>query len=278
MSEQIKAGYTTLLGAAKRIGIKRQTVEDWVILGILELEDGLVPLETVEKVREQDKKYISLESFLKNVKAERFNNKLYKHRELYLRYLWENKFWGFKTTKPNEVRYPFEKNVSLYFLRSDISSLREKSEDFFESFGLNEKEKCEWLIEKRCSSKKIKDLLVDYLKKIDSYTVTVTEFVRNALDVDFENYDMITEGRRIDELKYENSKVLLKDFTDKVAKKLKLGFIVDEPLGTKEEKPTKEISAYSREVYLGIIKEVFNEENIRKNGVLTKALDKSFYY
>ena len=271
MSEYKKKDYTTMQGAANRLGVKRRIVQEWVDDGRLEVHDELVLIKKVDEIKEILVKYISLETYLKQHNSERFASKYSVNRDKYLEYLEVNNFFGLAIVYESDFPYPSETNATLYFEVEDIERLNQYSSYFFEVFGLSEKEICHLLIY-RCNDKTTQKLLSSFLEGIESFTPSTTEFVKKAIGIDVKkiNNEMVSVVVR--DLKYERSKNLMIAYMEYAKKELKLDL---GEINKKESQTKQEISAYSYRVYVEIAKAIFHEGSLEENDVIEKSFVKS---
>ncbi len=264
----------TIFGASRRIGVKRETFQNWVDEGRIESEDGHVLLSTVDDIQETLNSYISLESFLWKHNNDRFNAKYANNRNKYLEYLDDNKFFGIPVVYADEFPYPYEARVTLYFDINDIQQLDDCSEIFFKYFGLSDSEICKKLIEE-CINQSVQSILTSFMKSIDKYGPSVISFVNAAKDVDLLNVTDEELARINDEIEYVQGQELFAGYIEyaKTILPLNLGKIT-----LKERHSCFDNGAYSYEVVVAIAKAIFNESEIASNKVIEKAFEKSISF
>ena len=131
MSNYKKKDCTTIQGAANRLGVKRQIVEEWVDEGRVEVQNGLILIKTIELIKNELEKYVSLEAYLKQHDSEQFNSRYVRNREKYIDYLEANQFFGLNIIYKADFQYPYEANATFYFEAKDLNLLDIQSNDFF---------------------------------------------------------------------------------------------------------------------------------------------------
>ena len=271
MTDNIKNERITIQGAANKLHIKKRILEDWIEEGRVLCTEGNISLFDIQVISSEMGKYISLESFLKERKTERFDPKYYQNRNKYIDYLEENEFFGINVIYPDELKYPYELNTSFYFKKEDLQKVISNSTKFFEFFGLTEEEKCIQIINS-CSDKVTKGQLEKFFKKLELYTPSTTAFFEEAIKLKVLN---INEKEIVDMIQIMPtvvSKDLLIAFCDFSNQNLSLGLgKIDRKKGT----TTKEIGAYPYSLYVKIAKSIFNEDKIIENKVLEKSFEKS---
>ena len=267
-----KKDYTTLYGAAKITGLKTDLFKEWVEEGRLELMDGKLSRRMVDLIKNTIDSYITVDAYLKEKDKEQF--KYVKNREKYIDYLEDNDYFGLKMIYPDEFCFPYENGATFYFEKKDAYLLDKKSEDFFKFFGLSEEDKCKIIIEE-CSNDITKRLLKEFIKNIESYTPSVTTFVKRASEIDVCQIEEKDIKEVINDLPYVASKDLIIEFIDFSKNKLSLDW---GKIERKDNYTSRDIGAYPYHVYVLIAKSIFNEEEIKKNHVLEKVFEKSLYY
>ena len=272
MNNVRKKDLISIQGAAKKIKVKRYTVEDWINEGILECIEGKILLKSVEEIIKENEKYISLESFLKGEQNDRFDARYVYNRNKYIDYLEINDFFGIDIVYPEDMLYPFESSASFYFLKTHIEELRRQSIQFFKFFGMKEEEICSVLVNE-CAFGETKKQLNEYLKRFDSYTPIVTEFVKVTTKKDITMLKEADITNMIADFSLVGSKDIFIDFVDFVRQSLDLGI---GRINRKRKNKTKEIGAYPYRIYVSIAKAIFNEDNIVEHGIIEKSFDNSF--
>lgn len=271
MSNYKKKDCTTIQGAANRLGVKRQIVEEWVDEGRIKVQNGLILIKNVEMIKIELEKYISLETYLKQHDSAQFNSRYARNREKYIDYLEANQFFGLNIIHKADFQYPYEANASFYFEVKDLKLLDTKSNNFFKFFGLQESEKCQLIIEE-CKNELTRKLLISFLDTIESYSPPVTAFVTKAINIDLKQISEKDVAEILSELEFIYSKDLLIAFVEYANTKLSLN------LGKIERKTSqinKDIGAYPYRIYVAIAKAIFFEGSLSENHVLEKCFEKS---
>ena len=271
MVEYKKKDCITINGAVKRIGVKRSVIQEWVEEERVETWNGMIPRVTVESIKSVIDKYISLETYLKSKDNEQFEFRYARNREKYIGYLEENDYFGLNVIFADDFPYPYEYGVTFYFETKDINILDKCSIDFFKYFGLSEQDKCKLIIEK-CKNGTTKRLLQVFVKDMESFTPSVTAFIKRASRINVCRIKEKDVSEVIRDLPFVASKDLLIEFLEFGKKDLSLDW------GKVERKPnhtSKNIGAYPYRIYVIIAKTLFNEEELIRNQVLEKAFDKS---
>jgi hypothetical protein len=240
MSEWKKKECTSVQGAAKRIGVSRGTIEDWIDECRIECRDGLIKLSDVENVVEKMNHYISLEAYLKTHDSDRFDSKYANHREKYWDYIESLKdSYNIKVMYCDEIPFPVNTREKYYFEKKDIPLLNKVSEDFFEDFGYSESEKCQKLLDK-CENRTTKRLLTDFLNKMESFTPSVTAFVKVACKIDLKKTDNSTYHKYVQELDTKASQDMLVEYVEYARTKMPVNL---DQIGRKKKQRTLSESA-----------------------------------
>lgn len=271
MSEWKKKDCITIQGAAKRIGVKRIIVQAWIDEGRIESQNGLIQLNTVELIRNDLERFISLESYLKQHDSELFDSRYVCNREKYMDYLEKNDFFGLKVIYSDAFPYPYESGATLYFETKDLKQLDAQSISFFKFYGLSESEKCQIIIDE-CKDETTRMLITSFLENVEKYTPIVTAFVSKAINIDVRHIDERDVTETLKEFELVGSKDLMIEFVEYVNSQLSL------KLGKIERKVNhteKDIGAYSYRIYVAIAKAIFCEESLSENHIIEKCFDKS---
>lgn len=274
MTEYKKKDYITINAAARKIGVKKSVLQSWIEDGRIETSNGMVLRTTMESIKSIIDGHISVEEYLKNKDNERFDSRYVRNREEYIDYLQNNKFFGIDFINAHVFPYPYVERATYYFETKNISRLDKSSEEFFKYFGLSKQDICKLIIE-GCQNDTTKRLLKKYSGTIESYTPSVTAFIKRAVRIDIKKIKEKEFSAIVNDLTYESSKELMISFIDFAKNELSLEW------GTVEKKRRKtkqETGAYPYRVYVAIAKSIFNEEELDKNHVLEKTFDKSIDY
>lgn len=271
MIEYKKKDCVTINGAATRIGVKRSVMQDWINEGRIETWNGMILRSKIEEVKNIIDSYISIESYLKTKNYDRFDTRYARNREKYIEYLEKHNFFGTNIVYADEFPYPYEYSVAFYFEKKNINKLDKNSDEFFKYYGLSEQDKCKLIIEE-CQNDTTKGLLKQYVKDFESFTPSITAFVKRASRI---NVCQIREKdikEVISDMPYIASKDLMISFLEYGKNELSLDW---GKIERKQNHTRKDIGAYPYRIYVIIAKALFNEEEIKKNQVLEKAFDKS---
>lgn len=279
MAEQRKGeGFISIEEAAKQIGIKKKVLEHYAETGFLNVLGDAITDTDCRRIQEQKKTFISLSEMLLQYSSRRFQPRLVRHRDKYVDYLEQNRYFGVEIHEAGEILFAIPKSGDFYIRKEDALFLGFKSERFFQEYGLTEEEKIRKIISQ---SKPVSSTLkraADYLETLRDessfYTPSMTDFVRIARGLPelarLTDEDVITA---IEDAGTTHTKGLLSGFFRYASLHERVGYH-DVRL---KEKETHGAPAYPYRDYVRLAGILFNEDYDREHGLTAAALENHLY-
>ena len=94
-----------------------------------------------DDIQKQKYTYIGIKEFLKQHDGDKFDSKYSKNRNKYIDFLEENNYFGVTIYEPEKILFNLPEKKDFYITKEDSLFLDFESRQFFEEFGLTEKEK-----------------------------------------------------------------------------------------------------------------------------------------
>lgn len=234
-----------------------------------------------ERMKQERECYVSLPEYAMGHTAGRFDGSRGADRTKLLEELGRQDYFGLETVLPERLLTAGSKDV-IYFHREDVPVLDRCLEEFFAGYGLSAKEKVQELREQADCRPMSKRFLAEYQKRYErehQITPSFTEFaglVMSLPDVaaaQEEDVLAAVQGART-----VAARDLLIDFLNQSRE-----WLVDEhqpvhyPALEIQRKQSQSISAYPDEVYLQIVRCLFNADYIEEHQMVEKALQTPLY-
>ena len=267
----------TVQGAARTIGIKKNILEYHIQNGKIECRDGRVLRNLCEEILRQKNMYIGIREYINRHDSPLFITRYVSNRNKYIDFLEVNDYFGVKRYNAEGLLFTLPETEEFYFLVSDIDFLDLKSEDFFEEFGLSEREKINKIIcntEGVSNTKKYlrlfeeKYLMGEEPKPSYTYSVKIIMTAEDVKKITSENITAI-----VDEIDSSSVKRILVDFYKFVASRDKVNY---SKIAFKFKDP-KSIVAYSYEEVIDLATVLFQDEYDELNGLTELALENHTY-
>lgn len=273
-----KNNLITIINAAQSLGIKAEVIKYQIAIGNIESVDGMVHKSVCKVISEQQATYIGIKTFLKNHDSNRFESRYVRIRNKYIDFLENNAYFGIEIVEPEEILFELPEREDFYITKEDAQLLEYKSEQFFQEFGLTEKEKTRWIM----SHSKEHPLSMEYIKKYltyiedddNIYTPSLTAFVRTVFDMSdikqLTDEDIVSAIEDADAVR---TKELLTDFFKYVAKYENVKY---HNVELKKRESDSE-PAYPYEDFVRLAKILFNTDYDKEHNLTLKALENSKY-
>lgn len=269
-------GPFTIRKAAQLTGCRYTLLEKLVVEGRIILEDDKISLRDIERIVEENEKYISMYEYAIINTSERFNGEMAKDRNALLDILEENNFFGIQIIDPRNILTGNERD-EVFFSRNDISVLDEKLAGFLGLFSLTESEKVKKLIKNTIGNSNTKHFIEKYIHdKMYEQTITpsFTDFVRRVLlasDV-YKLTDEEVKDVVHNEMTFETKKFILQwlSFVKKHHRTLYNTVKI-------KYKESESVPAYSMDTYFELARVFFNAKYIDEHDMIRKALDNHKY-
>lgn len=229
-------------------------------------------------IYEQKNTFIGIKAFLKQHDDNRFESKFIKNRNKYIDFLEKHDYFGIEIKESEEILFDLSEREEFYITKEDALFLDYKSRQFFQEFGLTEKEKTRWII----NHSKGHQVSIEYIEKYltyiydeeNIYTPSLTEFVRTIFDISdikhLTDEDIISA---IEEAETVRTKELLTDFFKYVGKYENVKY---HNIDLKKRENVAE-PAYPYEDFVRLAKILFNSDYDKDHNLTLKALENSNY-
>ena len=268
----------TVRTAAKKIGVKTEVIQHLVDEGKIEYQDGRIQKSVCERLVEQRCNYIGLKEFIMTHDSEQFAAKYSVNRNKYIDFLEINDYFGIQRVMPDEIMFALPETEDFYFLSEDVEYLNFKSLEFFENFGLTDKEKVNRIIRNSTGHPFAVNYIAKYITYLDEnnnlFTPAFTMFVNTVLSAeDINNIEDEDLLNIIDDAELKRTKEYLVEFYNWVADYQKVKY----HRVSLKRKESKEIKAYSYEEYVALARIIFNKEYDNEHSLTIKALENHTY-
>lgn len=277
-NNEIKKNSLSLKSAARYIGIKSEVLVYQIENGKLNHINMRILKSDCEKIKKQREKYIGIKSYIMTHDSDTFIAKYAKHRSKYIDFLEINDYFGIQRYMSDEMLFALPDAEEFYFDIEDISFLDFNSIDFFNDYGLSEKEKVERIIKKShdcpVTVKNLKRYIESSEKQESIYTPAFTHFVdiilstEDVINITDEDIISLFEAIEID-----TTKNYICDF-------LKFVSLYEKTKYHKVSLPKKESNsakAYSYDKYVDLAILLFNREYDDNHELTQKALNNHLY-
>lgn len=278
MEKREEEEYVSVNAAADMIGIRADCLRYHIGTGALASRDGRLSLTSVEEIRTQKEKYVSLRTFLKAHDNDRFHARLARNREKYIDFLEKRGYFGVAIKEPSEIFFSIPGRDEFFILKEDAAFLDYKSRKFFEDFGVSEQEKAYRIMEgaenRPCTLRLVRKFLAYMEDEKNIYTPSLTDF----LGIVFEMPDALQVSDddiigAIESAATETSKQWIANFFAYAARYEKVSYH-SVSLQKREHEPD---GAYSYEEFLALAKALFNAAYDKSHRLTEKALEHSGY-
>ncbi len=272
------AGGMSVVAASHSTGIRASVLRDHIAAGNISCVDGIIPKSSLDKIQEQQEKYISLRDFLKKYDDERFTSSRAADRWKYIDFLEEHGCFGLEIIDSKKIFFSVPGRDDFYFLREDADFLDYESQSFFENFGVTEEEKVCRLL-RDCKTHGIThQCMMRYLSFIEDteniYTPSLTDFIRIVYEMpDIRKISDDDVIAAIEAADTEKTKNYLVEFFTYAANHEDVAYHRIEIKKTEK----KSEPAYDYETFVRLAKILFNADYDRSHGMTRKALDNSRY-
>jgi hypothetical protein len=268
----------TIAKVAKQIGIGVDILQYHIDNGAIDSHDRMILKSVCDMISEQKNTFIGIKAFLKQHDDDRFESKFVKNRNKYIDFLENHDYFGIEIKESEEILFDLSEREEFYITKEDALFLDYESRQFFQEFGLTEKEKTRWII----NHSKGHQVSLDYIKKYltyiydeeNIYTPSLTEFVRTIFDMSdikqLTDEDVISA---IEEAETVRTKELLTEFFKYVAKYENVKYHnIDLKKRENDAEP-----AYPYEDFVRLAKILFNSDYDKEHNLTFKALENSNY-
>ena len=268
--------YYSIQKACDMAGVTNTLMKRLIREERISLRNGKIPEDVVCKIADENKKYVCLREYSFLHENEQFHGSIAHDRNNLLDVLEENEFFGIEISEPKDLLIGSVKDI-LFFQRSEMPFLDSKLKDFFQEYGLTEKQKIRSLLKNTKNTGTARHLK-KYLSEAfyeKSLTPSATEFVR--LMMQMPDISKLTDEYVAELLKqpmYAATKDLIINFLNHVKRKQNVKYNVFTKI-----KPERSngIPAYQDDTYLTIATYIFNADYIAEHNMIEKALDNHVY-
>lgn len=265
--------------AAKQVGLTAGRIKDLIANGVITAVDGKIPDETINRMLDERREFISLLEYAVSHSNERFVGQAVKDRRALVDVLEDNGFFGLQTLDWTDLITGVQRD-ELFFRRADIQELDSRLAIFFRDYGLSPKEIVHRNMSMTAGREHTKKILFAFMEQESAERPLTPAFAEFAVEV--------LQAPDISEMLDQDVVDLLGRVSTKSAKQLAAQYLTF----AKDCERSKSVSygsiifhksepqavtAYPDETYLRLATCVFNAEYIVKHDMLEKALNNHLY-
>lgn len=262
----------------KEMGFSRQDIEIAVSKGKIQVTKGMISQSIYANIKKQREEYISSYEYGCCHKSERFNPEYIKCRKDLDEYIiaTENGIEIEKIYGVDILVIKRKEEESVFFKREKIGYLEEATKDFFKFYGMSEREKINVIIKENAGDKLKEDYLAEKIKQLlraGGITGSVTHFVKLIMEApaieritDEDVAEMLASAYTL------RTKELLDGFFRDIRKKADVHFHNYEMDEDDKDTEVEKVTAYPMDFFSKFAFCLFNENEIKKNNMVEKAL------
>ena len=268
----------TVEAASRFLGIRAAVLRDHIDSGEIEYEDGLITGPSVAEIRKQKEDFVSLREFLEAYDSSRFSSRQAADRAKYIEFLEKHRYFGVEVIPPDKVFFSVPGRDDFYIRKDDAAFLGYESREFFEDFGVSEREKAARILTESKGHGTTRRCVKNYLAYIEDeetiYTPSLTDFVRIIFEIP--DISAVSDNDIIDAIEAAETgrtKSLLADFFTYASARETVRY---HRLCLKKNEG-EALPAYTYREFSRLAKILFNTGYEREHCLTEKALDNSRY-
>ena len=269
----------TIAEAAKQVGLTTGRIKDLIWDGVIITVDGKIPDETINRMTEERREFISLFEYAVSRSNDRFSGHASKDRKALLDVLEDSEYYGLETLDWTDLITGVKRD-NLYFRRADIQILDGRLSTFFDDYGLAPKEIVYRNMSMTTGHERTKKTLYAFLEQESAEKPLTPAYAQCATAV--------LKAPDVTEMLDQDVVKLLERIPTKSAKQLALRYLTFAKNSEGSEyvnygsiiihRPRSQaVTAYSDETYLGLAKCIFSSEHIAAHNMVEKALNNHLY-
>ncbi len=262
----------TIRGIAVKTGVSQKILQYHIDSGHIKMSGEGIDDSIVDKIINQKETLVGELEFRTNLRMNRYNGSISKHRDAYRIFLQDADYFGVDRYEPEDVLFSPPDKEEFYIVKSELPLILDKSQSFFEDFGMTPAEQAELLLSKaRCNHSS--ELIRKYLKQSGYYdelpiTSTVMDFISaTAPIVDMETMKEIEVAEIISSVKSRKGRDMTADFFNWIRETCNVSY-------SKVQLKTRDynsLEAYTYDELLDIAFALFGKENV--DSLTKKSLD-----